>query len=82
MLVDKPRTSWGVAAALKVDENRVGVRGADVVHIQRSLADEMGEDFPLSSVLDYGIGLHHSGLKNAPVTDTFQPCVRCPPLGS
>ena len=33
VLVDKPRNSWGVAAAFKVDENRVDVSGADVGHI-------------------------------------------------
>ncbi|MBI2566066.1 MAG: DEAD/DEAH box helicase [Candidatus Schekmanbacteria bacterium] len=62
VLVDKPRNSWGVAAALKVDGNRVDVSSADLTHIQRFLVDEMGQDFPLASLLDYGIGVHHSGL--------------------
>ena len=62
VLVDKPKNSWGVAAAFKVDENRVDVSSADLTHIQRFLVDEMGQDFPLASLLEYGIGVHHSGL--------------------
>lgn len=62
VLVDKPRNSWGVAAAFKIEENRVDVSGADLGHIQRFLADEMGQDFPLAGLLEYGVGVHHSGL--------------------
>ncbi|MCY4353925.1 MAG: DEAD/DEAH box helicase [Truepera sp.] len=65
VLVDKPRNSWGVAEALKVDENRLGVGDeglSDISHVQNFLRDEMGPDFPLISLLDYGIGVHHSGL--------------------
>jgi hypothetical protein len=62
LLVDKPQNSWGVAAAFEVEENRVKSNDPDVAHIQRFLADEMGEDFPLTSLLEYGIGVHHSGL--------------------
>ena len=62
VLVDKPRNSWGVAEVLKVDENRHDEPGEDMAHIQRFLLDEMGDDFPLTSLLDYGIGVHHSGL--------------------
>jgi hypothetical protein len=62
VLVDKPKNSWGVAAAFKVDENRVDVSSVDLTHIQRFLVDEMGQDFPLASLLQYGVGVHHSGL--------------------
>jgi len=62
VLVDQPRNSWGVAAAFKVEENRVAAESADVAHIQRFLADEMGQDFPLASLLEYGVGVHHAGL--------------------
>jgi hypothetical protein len=64
ILVDKPGNTWGVAAAFKVDENRLGVRNADLTHIQRFLTDEMGSDFPLTSLLEYGVGVHHSGLSD------------------
>jgi len=62
VLVDKPRNSWGVAAALKVDGNRVDVGSTDLTHVKRFLVDEMGQDFPLASLLEYGVGVHHSGL--------------------
>ena len=62
VLVDKPRNSWGVAAAFKVEGDHADVIGADLTHIQRFLVDEMGQDFPLASLLEYGVGVHHSGL--------------------
>ncbi len=62
VLVDKPNNSWGVADAFKVDENRHEVESEDLKHIQNFLVDEMGSDFPLTSLLGYGIGVHHSGL--------------------
>lgn len=62
VLVDKPRNSWSVASAFKVDENRRETNDADIDHIQHFLADEMGEDFPLTTLLEYGVGVHHAGL--------------------
>jgi len=62
LLVDKPRNSWGVANAFKVDENLVMDADPDLTHIRQFLADEMGQDFPLVSLLKYGIGVHHAGL--------------------
>lgn len=62
LLVDKPQNSWGVANAFKVEDNRASRPSADLAHIQRFLADEMGADFPLTSLLEFGIGVHHTGL--------------------
>ena len=67
VLVDSPRTSWSVANAFKVDENLNKARldeveKADLVHIKSFLEEEMGADFPLAALLEYGIGVHHSGL--------------------
>ena len=62
VLVGQPRHSWSVAQAFKVEENRRETRDEDMVHIQRFLLDEMGADFPMSSLLEYGIGVHHAGL--------------------
>jgi len=62
VLVDKPRNSWGVANAFQVDENRVTDADPDLTHIRHFLADEMGQDFPLISLLEFGIGVHHAGL--------------------
>ena len=63
VLVNQPRHSWGVADAFKVDENRLEASDTeDLRHIKNFLADEMGPDFPLTSLLEYGIGVHHAGL--------------------
>lgn len=62
VLVQKPQSSWGVARAFQVADNRLDAKDGDLRHIQRFLADEMGSDFPLVSLLDYGIGVHHAGL--------------------
>ncbi len=62
VLIDKPRNSWGVASSFKVDGNRVEEDSVDIRHIQSFLVDEMGVDFPLTTLLEYGVGVHHSGL--------------------
>jgi len=62
VLVDKPRNSWSVANAFKVAENRVTDADPDLIHIRQFLAEEMGQDFPLISLLEFGIGIHHAGL--------------------
>lgn len=62
VLVDKPRNSWGIAEAFKVAQNRIDLASDDLGHIQRFLIDEMGQDFPLTSMLEYGVAVHHSGL--------------------
>lgn len=64
ILVRQPDHSWGVADTLKVEENRQEEIDEDIAHIQRFLRDEMGPDFPLSSLLEYGIGVHHAGLSD------------------
>ena len=64
VLVDKPRNTWGIANALKVDENRIGAKNENLDHIQQFLTDEMGADFPLASLLEYGVGVHHTGLSD------------------
>jgi hypothetical protein len=51
-----------VANAFKVAENRVTDADPDLTHIRQFLADEMGQDFPLISLLEFGIGVHHAGL--------------------
>lgn len=64
ILVRQPAHSWAVADALKVEENLQGEPDEDIAHIQRFLQDEMGPDFPLLSLLEYGIGVHHAGLSD------------------
>ncbi|MBD3620373.1 MAG: DEAD/DEAH box helicase [Chromatiales bacterium] len=62
VLADKPRNTWGIANAFKHDDNRVEPNNEDFAPIRQFFADEMGEDFPLTSLIEYGIGVHHSGL--------------------
>jgi hypothetical protein len=62
VLVDTPASTWRVADAFKVDGNRIELNSDDLGHVQRFLADEMGQDFPLAQLLEYGIGVHHSGM--------------------
>ena len=64
VLVGRPRHSWSVADAFKVDENRIAHRSEDLGHIQQFLTDEMGPDFPLAPLLEYGVGVHHAGLSD------------------
>lgn len=62
VLADNPAATWGIAAAFKVDENKRTLDGDDLAHVQRFLVDEMGRDFPLAGLLEYGIGVHHAGM--------------------
>ncbi len=62
VLVDKPRNSWGVAESFKIPEYQISSTDNDVEFIRSFLADEMGPEFPLVSLLEYGIGVHHAGL--------------------
>ena len=64
VLVSQPAHSWGVAETLRVEENRASSNSESLEHVKRFLAEEMGQDFPLVSLLDYGIGVHHAGLSD------------------
>ncbi|MBK6733137.1 MAG: DEAD/DEAH box helicase [bacterium] len=62
VLADTPAATWGIARAFQVDENRRTLDDDDLRHVQRFLIDEMGQDFPLAGLLEYGIGVHHAGM--------------------
>lgn len=62
VLADTPSTTWSIANTLKAEENKRTLEGDELVHVQRFLSDEMGQDFPLASLLEYGIGVHHAGM--------------------
>ena len=62
VLASAPASAWSIANALKLERNLIDNTSPDVAHIRRFLADEMGDDFPLIELLDYGIGVHHTGL--------------------
>jgi hypothetical protein len=62
VLADTPASTWGIADTFRVDENRRTLDGDDLRHVQRFLIDEMGNDFPLAGLLEYGVGVHHAGM--------------------
>ena len=64
VLVSQPRYSWAVAEAFKVETNRLPDHNGNLEHVRNFLVDEMGSDFPLTSLLEYGVGVHHAGLSD------------------
>lgn len=64
ILVNNKNHSWGVAKRLKVESNRIQEANHDIELIQQFLADEMGGEFPLPELIEFGIGVHHSGLSD------------------
>lgn len=63
VLADTPASTWSIADTFRVDENRRTLDGdSDLRHVQQFLIDEMGQDFPLAGLLEYGIGVHHAGM--------------------
>ncbi|MCY4655997.1 MAG: DEAD/DEAH box helicase [Gammaproteobacteria bacterium] len=62
VLADTPKSTWSIANAFKVEENKRTLVHDDLRHVQRFLTDEMGQDYPLVSLLEYGVGVHHAGM--------------------
>ena len=58
----RPDWVWSLADKLKIARNKRASVHADIELVQKYLALEMGETFPLIELLSYGIGIHHSGL--------------------
>ncbi len=62
VLADTPTATWSIANTLKTEENKRTLEGDELGHVKRFLSDEMGQDFPLASLLEYGVGVHHAGM--------------------
>ncbi len=62
VLADTPSATWSIANTLKTEENKRTLEGDELGHVRRFLNDEMGQDFPLASLLEYGVGVHHAGM--------------------
>ncbi len=58
----RPDWVWSLADHLKIVSNRKADVHADIALVQRYLALELGNEFPLIELLSFGIGIHHSGL--------------------
>ena len=62
VLADTPQNTWRIADELKIEENKRTFESDDLEHVKQFLIDEMGPDFPLASLLEYGVGVHHAGM--------------------
>ena len=62
VLASRPAHCWGIAETLKQAENVPAATSNRIRQLCGFLEDEMGADFPLVSLLERGIGVHHSGL--------------------
>ncbi|MEM5785677.1 MAG: DEAD/DEAH box helicase [Syntrophobacteraceae bacterium] len=56
--------TWSLAANFKHSDNKPITIHADVQLVQRYLEREFGEGFALCELLEYGVGVHHSGLSD------------------
>ena len=62
LMHQRPDWVWSLAKILKNSSKKKSLIDSDINFVQKYLALEMGEDFPLIDLLNYGIGVHHSGL--------------------
>jgi len=60
----RPDWVWSLAEKFRIEENRVQTPTEKIGLVQEFLKLEFGEDFPLISLLSYGIGVHHAGLSD------------------
>ena len=58
----RPDWVWSLAEQLKTETNRIVVVSQKIRILQDYLEIELGDNFPLIQLLEYGIGVHHSGL--------------------
>lgn len=63
ILSSRPDWTWTLAENF-THESKKKNPNEDVKLVQRYLAKEFGEDFALCELLEYGIGIHHSGLSD------------------
>ena len=64
ILADKPRNSWSIASRFKRPDNFRSTPNEEVETVKVFLDEEFGPDFPLSELLDYGVGVHHAGMSD------------------
>lgn len=56
--------TWSLAANFIHPDNKVATISDEVKLVQRYLAREFGDGFALCELLEYGVGVHHSGLSD------------------
>jgi hypothetical protein len=60
----RPDWVWSLADKLKLDSNHRSQLSENIKLAQDFLRLEFGTDFPLIDLLNYGVGVHHSGLSD------------------
>lgn len=63
ILAAQPRHAWSLANQFRAAERR-GEASAEIEATQQFLAHELGDDYPLIDLLDYGVGVHHAGMSD------------------
>lgn len=64
VLAQRPDWTWSVARNFKHQSLRKTNLSDEVLLVQRYLAFEFGKDFELIDLLNYGVGVHHSGISD------------------
>lgn len=67
VLAQQPRFTWSIARLLSEDPDRPDVVASDQrdVELAKEFFDEeFGHEFPLSDLVDRGVGVHHAGLSD------------------
>lgn len=56
--------TWSLAKNFMHQDNEIAPPSEDIKLVQRYLGQEFGSDFALCELLEYGVGVHHSGLSD------------------
>ncbi|MBN1335620.1 MAG: DEAD/DEAH box helicase [Deltaproteobacteria bacterium] len=64
VLTGQPGHSWPLAQFFARPENRRAEVAPEIETAKVFMTEEFGADFPLIGLLDYGVGVHHSGLSD------------------
>jgi replicative superfamily II helicase len=60
----RPDWVWSLAAEFRIESNRLMQPSGNIVLVQQFLKLEFGSEFPLIDLLNFGVGVHHSGLSD------------------
>lgn len=64
VLAQRPSWVWSLAKCFKCKCNYVNNPHEDIQVVQEFLSNEFGKDYELIELLNYGVGVHHSGLSD------------------
>ncbi|MCB9740723.1 MAG: DEAD/DEAH box helicase [Deltaproteobacteria bacterium] len=64
VLASTPRNSWSIAARFRQEELRRQSTAPEIAAAKAFLEAEFGDGFALAELLDFGVGVHHSGMSD------------------